>query len=162
MDTLRRLLPSPGHLIAFEAAGRLGSFTDAGRERNMSQAAVRYAVRGLERQLGLRLFRREHRRVTLTDAGARFFADVTQGLGVIRRSAETLRAEARGDHVTLDRVDRFRQHEVRAVAGAHPSGPDGRRSVHVLDPRGPFAEAIRALEERVAGLFGQDGSLEVP
>jgi len=101
MDTVRRLLPSPGHLIAFEAAGRLGSFTDAGRELNMSQAAVSYAVRGLERQLGLRLFRREHRRVTLTDAGARFFADVTQGLGVIRRSAETLRAEARGDHVTL-------------------------------------------------------------
>lgn len=101
MRSLRHLLPSAGHLIVFEAAGRLGSFTEAGRELGMTQAAVSYAIRGLEGQLGVRLFRREHRRVVLTDAGARFFADVTQGLGLIRKSAETLRAATQGAHVTL-------------------------------------------------------------
>lgn len=101
MESLRHLLPAPGALIAFEAAGRLGSFTAAGRELGMSQAAVSHAIRGLERQLGTQLFRREHRRVGLTDAGARFFADVTQGLGMIRMSAIALRAAAGSGHVTL-------------------------------------------------------------
>ncbi|HEV7255207.1 MAG TPA: LysR substrate-binding domain-containing protein [Mesorhizobium sp.] len=101
MRSLRHLLPSAGHLIVFEAAGRLGSFTEAGRELGMSQAAVSYAVRALEEQLGVKLFQRGHRRVALTDAGARFFADVTQGLGLIRKSAETLRAAAHGPQVTL-------------------------------------------------------------
>ena len=101
MESLRHLFPAPGALIAFEAAGRLGSFTEAGRELGMSQAAVSHAIRGLERRLGQQLFHREHRRVRLTDAGARFFADVTQGLGLIRKSATALRAAAGGAHVTL-------------------------------------------------------------
>ncbi|ESR23755.1 LysR substrate-binding domain-containing protein [Lutibaculum baratangense] len=101
MDNLRRILPSAGALVVFEAAGRLGGFTAAARELGMSQAAVSYAVRGLEEQLGVPLFRRAHRRVVLTDAGARFFADVTQGLSQIRRSAEELRAQVQGRHVTL-------------------------------------------------------------
>lgn len=101
MDSLRHLLPSPTALIVFEAAGRLGSFTNAGQELGMSQAAVSHAVRGLETHLGVALFRRAHRRVELTDTGARFFADVTQGLSVIGASARKLRAKAHGGHVSL-------------------------------------------------------------
>ena len=52
MRSLRHLLPSAGSLIVFEAAGRLSSFTAAGRELGMTQAAVSYAVRRLEEQLG--------------------------------------------------------------------------------------------------------------
>lgn len=48
MQSLRHLLPSAGSLIVFETAGRLLSFTAAGRELGMTQAAVSYAVRGLE------------------------------------------------------------------------------------------------------------------
>lgn len=107
MRSLRHLLPSAGSLIVFEAAGRLGSFTDAGRELGMSQAAVSYAVRGLEEQLGLKLFNRAHRRVLLTDAGERFFADVTLGLSHIRKSAEELTALGSGAHVTLSASTAF-------------------------------------------------------
>ncbi len=96
MSNLRRLLPSPGRLIVFEAAGRLGSFTAAARELEMTQAAVSYAIRGLEAHLGVALFRREPRRVRLTDEGARFFADVTQALAQIRASIEDLRAPLDG------------------------------------------------------------------
>jgi DNA-binding transcriptional LysR family regulator len=101
MQSLRHLLPSAGALIVFEAAGRLLGFTAAGRELGMSQAAVSHAIRTLERQLGVTLFRREHRRVSLTDAGERFFADVTLGLSHIRKSAEELRSAAADPHVTL-------------------------------------------------------------
>ncbi len=107
MQSLRHLLPSAGSLIVFEAAGRLSSFTAAGRELGMTQAAVSYAVRGLEEQLGVKLFQRRHRQVRLTEAGGRFFADVTLGLSHIRKSAEELRALAGGMHVTLSASTAF-------------------------------------------------------
>lgn len=101
MDTLRTLLPSLGSLVVFEAAGRLSSFSGAGRELRMSQAAVSYAIARLEDQIGTALFLREYRRVRLTEAGQRFHADVTIGLSHIQRSAQSLRAVATGSHVTL-------------------------------------------------------------
>ncbi len=101
MDHLRRIIPSMNSLVVFEAAGRLCSFTAAARELNMTQAAVSYAIAGLESALGLPLFLREHRRVTMTEAGARFHADVAIGLSHIRRSALDLRQAAAGGHVTL-------------------------------------------------------------
>lgn len=101
MDTLRQLLPSMGSLVVFEAAGRLSSFSAAGRELRMSQAAVSYAIARLEDQIGAALFLREYRRVRLTEAGQRFHSDVTQGLSQIQRSAQSLRAVATGAHVTL-------------------------------------------------------------
>jgi DNA-binding transcriptional LysR family regulator len=107
MRSLRHLLPSAGSLIVFEAAGRLSSFTAAGRELGMTQAAVSYAVRGLERQLGVPLFQRRHRQVRLTEAGERFFADVSLGLSHIRKSAEDLRTLAVGGHVTLSASTAF-------------------------------------------------------
>jgi DNA-binding transcriptional LysR family regulator len=101
MKPLRRLLPSLGSLVVFEAAGRLSSFSAAGRELGMSQAAVSYAIGRLEDQLGLRLFIREYRRVRLSDVGQRFHADVTIGLSHIERSAQSLRAVTTGNNVTL-------------------------------------------------------------
>lgn len=107
MQSLRHLLPSAGSLIVFEAAGRLASFTAAGRELGMTQAAVSYAIRGLEDQLSAKLFQRRHRQVLLTEAGERFHADVTLGLSHIRKSAEELRARAGGMHVTLSASTAF-------------------------------------------------------
>lgn len=101
MRSLRHLLPSIGDLVVFEAAGRLKSFTGAGLELNLSQAAVSYSIRRLEDDLGTKLFRREHRRVELTDAGTRFLADVTLGLSHIRSSAEEIRNRNQSGHVTL-------------------------------------------------------------
>lgn len=101
MQNLRHLLPSAGALIIFETAGRLSSFTRAARELGMSQAAVSYAIRGLEEQLGVPLFVREHRRVRLSEAGERFFTDVTLGLNHIRKSAEELRSLGTGPNVTV-------------------------------------------------------------
>ena len=41
MQDLRRLLQSPSALLAFEAAGRLQSFSGAAAELNLTQAAIR-------------------------------------------------------------------------------------------------------------------------
>jgi DNA-binding transcriptional LysR family regulator len=101
METLRRLLPTASTLIIFEAAGRHQNFSRAAEELGMTQAAVSYAVRKLEDQLGVPLFHREHRSVELTDVGERFLADVTMGLSRIQRSAEDIRTKGRESNVTL-------------------------------------------------------------
>jgi DNA-binding transcriptional LysR family regulator len=101
MDHLRRLMPSASNLIVFEAAGRHENFTRAARELGLSQAAVSYAIRGLEDQLGVTLFDRVHRAVKLTEKGERFHADVSAGLARIQRSAEDLRQKSRETKVTL-------------------------------------------------------------
>lgn len=107
METLRRLVPSVSSLVVFEAAGRLASFSAAARELGMTQAAVSYAIGRLESQLATSLFLREHRRVRLTEAGQRFYADVALGLSHIQRSAQSLRAVATGTHVTLSASTAF-------------------------------------------------------
>jgi DNA-binding transcriptional LysR family regulator len=101
MQTLKHLTGSLDAVSVFESAGRLLSFTAAGRELGLTQAAVSYAIRGLERQLGAPLFQRAHKRVALTEIGQRFLTDVTLGLSVIRRSAEDVKAFASNSHVTL-------------------------------------------------------------
>src|SRR5882757_7312939 len=91
MDRPRDLMPAASALIVFETAGRMLNFTAAAKELGMSQAAVSLAIRRLEQQFGVNLFVRRHRRVELTEAGARFFADVSLGLSHIQKSAELLR-----------------------------------------------------------------------
>lgn len=70
----RRLIPSSGALVAFEAAARLGSFTAAAQELSLTQGAVSRQVAQLEGQLGVALFARVRQRVSLTPAG-RFLAE---------------------------------------------------------------------------------------
>ena len=101
MPNFKRLLPSASALIVFEAAGRHENFTRAAEELGMTQAAVSYAVRAMEGQLGVLLFHRNHRNVALTEAGARFHADVSAGLTRIQKSAEAIRAKGRETNVTL-------------------------------------------------------------
>jgi len=101
MQNLKRLLPSASSLVVFEAAGRHENFTRAAEELGMTQAAVSYAIRTMEDQLGVPLFHRSHRAVELTEAGARFHADVSAGLTRIQKSAETIRAKGRETNVTL-------------------------------------------------------------
>ncbi len=95
------MIQSPSALFAFEAAARHLSFTKAAEELNVTQAAVSYAVRQLESALDVILFHRHHRRIELTEAGERFFNDVSIGLAHIRRSADAI-TRLKGDrHVTL-------------------------------------------------------------
>lgn len=101
MDKLRRLIPSAASLVVFEAAGRHQNFTRAAAELGMTQAAVSYAIRNLEDHLGVSLFNRVHRAAELTEAGEKFHADVSIGLGRIQRSAEEIRVKSRETIVTL-------------------------------------------------------------
>lgn len=121
MNSARFLLPTVRNLIVFESAGRLLNFTAAAKELGMTQAAVSYAVSGLEQQLPTALFRREHRGVRLTAAGESFLADTSLALSLIQKSAMHLQSSSRSRPVTvlappafarfwlLPRVSKFRE-----------------------------------------------------
>lgn len=73
-------LPPFAALLAFEAAGRLQSFTRAAEELNVTQAAISRQIRLLEEQLGRPLFVRAHRAVELTGEGRDYLHTVVNAL----------------------------------------------------------------------------------
>lgn len=81
---MSKVLPPLPAIRAFEAAARLGSFTRAADELHMTQAAVSYQIKQLERRLGLGLFHRQPRQVVLTPAGHRLAPAVLDAFKQLR------------------------------------------------------------------------------
>lgn len=124
MQNLWSLLSSPRHLVVFEAAARNGSFTRAAQELNVQQPAVSAAIRQLEDSLGVQLFQRSHRRITLTNAGNRLFADVTRAFEHLAQSAASISQASGSDHVTLSASSAFNNYwllpRLRSFQQQHP------------------------------------------
>lgn len=91
MADLTNFLPSRA-LVAFRAAGQHLNFTRAADDLNVTREAISQQIRALETHLGVRLFRRLHRGLALTEAGHRFFGVVKLSLDTIGIAAEELRS----------------------------------------------------------------------
>lgn len=91
-----RHLPPLSAVRVFEAAARHENFTAAAAELGMTQAAVSYQIRLLEERLGVPLFRREKKRVILTEAGRRAMPEVTRAFDAIDGAFADIRAEDEG------------------------------------------------------------------
>ena len=76
----------------FEAAARQRSFTRAAEELGVSQAAVSWQVKALERRLGQVLFERRPREVALTAPGERLARAASEALSVLRTAISDLAA----------------------------------------------------------------------
>ncbi|MCZ4257016.1 LysR family transcriptional regulator [Sulfitobacter sp. G21635-S1] len=75
------------------AIGRRGSFRAAALDLGMSTSALSNAIAKLEEQLGVRLFNRTTRSVSLTGAGRRFVDQVSPALRDIHQALDTVRAQ---------------------------------------------------------------------
>lgn len=95
------LIPSLNWLRVFEAAARHSSFARAGRELNMSAAAVSQQVAALETSLGKPLFDRTANGVQLTTDGADFIPSVQVALASVESKAAALFARSKVEPVTL-------------------------------------------------------------
>ena len=80
---MMRRLPSLNGLRAFEASARLGSFTAAGAELAVTQAAVSRMVRLLEERFGFTLFERHANRLALTWQGKALLPGLTSAFDAI-------------------------------------------------------------------------------
>lgn len=88
-------LPPLHTLRAFEAIGRLGSFTVAARELHLTHSAVSHQMRALESSLQTTLIDRSRREIALTPEGRQFLATVRPVLRQLQEAADALRQSGR-------------------------------------------------------------------
>jgi LysR family transcriptional regulator, glycine cleavage system transcriptional activator len=100
-------LPSLTTLAVFEACARHQSFKLAAGELNVTAGAVSRQVKAIEDELGVSLFDRHAKGVTLTVEGEELYAVLASGFS---RASEVVRSIKRGDrtrNVTLACSDAF-------------------------------------------------------
>ena len=80
----------------FEAAARLGSFTRAAEELGITQAAVSWQVKALEKRLDQALFLRLPREVALTASGERLSRAASEAMTALRTALSDLTETGEG------------------------------------------------------------------
>jgi len=119
MDDLKRM-------AVFAAVVRLRSMSGAARHLGMSTSAVSQQVRALERGGGVTLLHRSTRKLTLTDAGERFYAECAAMVEAAERAQLQLSAsrEAPSGELRLSATVGFARHIAPALAdllAQHPA-----------------------------------------
>ena len=94
-------LPPLHLLLAFEAAGTLGSFKSAAAKLHVTPSAISHQIKELESALGIELFARHGRSVGLTRAGSDYLREIQRALAIIAS------ATRRVQHPTERRVLRL-------------------------------------------------------
>ncbi|MEK7943201.1 LysR substrate-binding domain-containing protein [Pigmentiphaga sp. YJ18] len=91
---MRRKIPSPVMLQAFELSARTLSFTQAADSLNLTQSAISHQIQALEDFLGVRLFERVRKRLQLTSAGEILLLRLTPALDALESAIiETVSTE---------------------------------------------------------------------
>lgn len=78
----------------FAGVAEMSSFAKAARALHISQPPLSRQIRSLEASMGVVLFNRSPKGVSLTAAGALFFVEVKRILNTIQNAAELVRREA--------------------------------------------------------------------
>lgn len=136
-----RLLSGVGVLAAVVEAG---SFVRAGEALGITQSGVSRAISRLEDRVGIRLFHRTARSVTLTEEGRRFYKEVTPLLSGIEQAA----IEAAGTQATVR--GRLRVN-VDAAFGTYVLAPH----IEPLLTRYPQLSVELAVRDRIGDLVAE-------
>ena len=86
--------PSVQALEVFLSVARHGSFRRAAAERGVTPSALSHLMRGLEENLGVRLFHRTSRSVALTEAGRHLLERIGPSLNELTRVLDNVKASA--------------------------------------------------------------------
>ena len=103
----RKLLPSTSALAAFDSVARLGSFSLAADELSLTQGAISRQVMSLEEQLGVRLFERGARGVSLTGEGQTYAKAIGTALSDIRSASLQIMTKTHGNTLNLAMLPTF-------------------------------------------------------
>ncbi|OUJ11850.1 LysR family transcriptional regulator [Acetobacter sp. DsW_063] len=89
------------HLIIIQEVAREGSLTAAGARLHLTQPALSHAIRKIERQLGVKIWRREGRSLALTQAGEWLLSLANRLLPQFELAENRLEQFANGERGTL-------------------------------------------------------------
>ncbi|MDE2219999.1 MAG: LysR family transcriptional regulator [Gammaproteobacteria bacterium] len=116
--------PSLKFLKTFQIAAHRGGFAAAAAELCLTPSAVSHQVRGLEAQLGVALFRRGPRSLSLTEQGARLLAQIDPAFASLEAATADLRQLHRRVALRLQVPPFFAQElllpRLGAFSAAHP------------------------------------------
>lgn len=130
-----RLPPLPA-IRAFEAASRNLSFTKAGEELGMTQAAVSYQIKLLEERLGFPLFIRKARQIELTERGAQLADRIVDAFQGLRDAFEDITCQNAGQLVVSSNTTFAVNWLAHRLVHFQMQNPD--LAVRIL-PYGPYA-----------------------
>jgi LysR family glycine cleavage system transcriptional activator len=88
-------LPPLNALKAFESSARHLSFKQAANELNVTAGAVGQHVKSLEEMLGVKLFRRMHQSLALTEAGLAYLPALRNAFSIISESTQRIATNPR-------------------------------------------------------------------
>jgi len=88
-------------LRAFQAIARSGSAAAAASELHLTASALSHGLKGLESEIGCRLFERVGQGLKLNAAGERFLAEIEPHLAGLASAPEHVRQLVRGGHTRL-------------------------------------------------------------
>lgn len=100
-----RRLPSLNALRVFDVVARHLNFRLAAEELGVTQGAVAQQIRGLEAELGLALFERGPRSLTMTEAALGYIGYIRRAFELVREGTEGLRPEPQ--HLTISVTPSF-------------------------------------------------------
>ncbi len=100
-------LPPLIELRAFDAAARHLSFKKAAAELGVTPTAISHQIRLLERYCGRALFRRRPRPLSLTEAGARLFPVIRDGLEAFAAAIATVKRDAAKQPLRITTTNAF-------------------------------------------------------
>ena len=107
MATKRYNLPHLAFFQGFEAAARTLSFTKAAEELFITQSAVSRQIKALEGNLGLKLFERRPRSLTLTENGQALYRIAADVLDRLQSATDQLRAETHARQLSITTTTGF-------------------------------------------------------
>src|SRR5262249_34102960 len=107
MQQRRFRLPPLDLIQGFEAAARNLSFTKAAQELSITQSAVSRQIKALEEHLGVALFERRHRALSLSAAGRTLYAAANELLQRLQETTDGLRAEGASRQLTVTTTSGF-------------------------------------------------------
>jgi LysR family transcriptional regulator, glycine cleavage system transcriptional activator len=120
-------LPPLIELRAFEAAARHLSFKKGAAELGVTPTAISHQIRLLERYCGRALFRRRPRPLSLTDAGARLFPVIRDGLEAFATAIASVKRDADKESLRVTTTNAFASRwlvpRLPCWRKAHPDAP---------------------------------------
>jgi len=153
-------LPLNG-LRVFESVASHLSFADAAHALHVTPAAVSMQVRALEQYLGVPLFRRSGRSITLTAEGELLLPGVRRGLGALQQSMRQLRQDRLSGALNISTLASFLQKWLLPrLPQFHDRHPEIELSIHtsrtpVDFTSSDFHAAVRMTTAPTAGLYNE-------
>lgn len=141
-----RSISSLNALQVFEAVARHLSFQQAASELDVTPTAVSHQIKQLETELGIPLFRRRPRPLTLTTAGQTLFPTVQESLDQLHASIATIKQLSNPAVLTVSVLNVF------AAKWLVPRLPDFQKQYPDIDIRLQTSNAVTDLHLRTVDL----------